>query len=72
MINLWRLALAVCAGTALGGDAGTNVVILLADDLGYGDPGYQGGFAHTPHLDAMSTASSTIQFSRFYCGGTCV
>ena len=28
----------------------TNFVIFLADDLGYGDVGYQGGDAPTPHI----------------------
>ena len=47
----------------------TNVVIILADDFGYGEPAYNGGPAHTPHLDAMSRGEHSIQFSRFYCGG---
>ena len=47
----------------------TNVVMLLADDLGFGDPGYQGGRAKTPHLDAMSQSPHSLVFNRFYCGG---
>lgn len=47
----------------------TNVVVLLADDLGFGDPGYQGGRAKTPHLDAMSKSPHSLVFNRFYCGG---
>ena len=34
-----------------------------------GEPGYNGGPARTPHLDAMSTAPGAMQLSRFYCGG---
>ena len=32
----------------------TNVVILLADDLGFGDVGYNGGVAQTPHSGSQS------------------
>ena len=49
-----------------------NIVYMLADDLGYGDVGYNGGMAKTPHLNAMATATNSIQFTRFYSGGpTC-
>ena len=45
---------------------------MLADDLGYGDVGYNGGPAFTPHLDAMANGPHSIQFNRFYSGGpTC-
>ena len=47
----------------------TNFLILLADDLGFGDPGYQGGRALTPHLDAMARGTNSLAFNRFYCGG---
>lgn len=42
--------------TALGAPAGKpNVVLLVADDLGYGDLGFQGGKdIPTPHLDALA------------------
>ena len=39
------------------------------DDFGYGEPGYNGGPASTPHLDAMSRSDGAIQWNRFYCGG---
>ncbi|MAB90934.1 MAG: N-acetylgalactosamine 6-sulfate sulfatase [Planctomycetes bacterium] len=56
-----------------------NVVLVMADDQGWGDVGYQ---AHptlkTPHLDAM--AASGVRFDRWYAGapvcsptrGTCL
>ena len=31
-----------------------NFVIIFADDLGYGDVGYQGGDVPTPHIDSMA------------------
>lgn len=45
----------------------TNILILLADDLGYGDlSGYGGQSIETPHLDAL--ASAGMRFTRFYAG----
>jgi len=44
-----------------------NIILLMADDLGWGDTGFNGNSAIlTPHLDAM--AAGGIQFSRFYAG----
>jgi arylsulfatase A-like enzyme len=41
-----------------------NFVIFMADDLGYGDVGYQGGDVPTPNIDSL--ASSGIQFTDGY------
>ena len=42
-----------------------NVVLLMADDMGWGDPGYAGNpVLRTPSLDAM--AASGMRFDRFY------
>jgi arylsulfatase A-like enzyme len=44
-----------------------NVILCMADDLGWGDVGYNGNtMIHTPNLDEM--AASGIQFNRFYSG----
>ena len=43
-----------------------HILLLLADDLGWGDPGYQGGRALTPHLDRMARADGTVRLSRMY------
>ena len=49
-----------------------NIVYMLADDLGYGDVGYNGGSIFTPNLDAMANGPHSVQFNRFYSGGpTC-
>lgn len=31
-----------------------NFLVILADDLGYSDPGYMGSEIHTPHLDGLA------------------
>ena len=46
-----------------------NIVFMMADDLGYGDVGYNGGNATTPNLDAMASGANTIHLTRYYSGG---
>lgn len=42
-----------------------NIIIILADDLGYGDIGVQGSTAiKTPHIDAL--AAEGVRFTSFY------
>lgn len=44
-----------------------NVILCMADDLGWGDPGFNGNkIIKTPHLDAM--AKNSLRFERFYSG----
>jgi len=44
-----------------------NIVLILADDLGYGDLGCYGGSVATPHLDRL--ASEGIRFTDFHSNG---
>jgi arylsulfatase len=46
-----------------------NVVILIADDMGYGDIGVYGSEIQTPNVDKL--ASEGIQFTNFHVGATC-
>ncbi|MDP7303457.1 MAG: arylsulfatase [Pirellulaceae bacterium] len=46
-----------------------NILIILADDLGYSDLGCMGGDAETPHLDAL--AKDGILFPNFYNDAKC-
>lgn len=46
-----------------------NVVIFLADDLGYSDLGCYGGEIHTPHLDRL--AAGGLRFTQFYNTARC-
>ena len=47
------------------GQSKPNIILLMADDLGWGDVGFNGNpFIKTPELDKMSMNS--IQFTRFY------
>ncbi|MBT3541808.1 MAG: sulfatase-like hydrolase/transferase, partial [Opitutae bacterium] len=44
-----------------------NVIYILADDLGYGEVGYNGQkMIKTPELDALATGG--MRFTDHYCG----
>ncbi len=46
-----------------------NIILCMADDLGWGDTGFNGNkIIKTPNLDAMTAAG--IHFTRFYSGGS--
>lgn len=67
---------AAMLGTAAGGaetaatrPARPNVVLIVSDDLGYGDLGFQGGKdIPTPHLDAL--AAGGLRFAQAYVTGS--
>ncbi|EDY18478.1 sulfatase [Chthoniobacter flavus Ellin428] len=47
-----------------------NILIILADDVGYADIGCYGGEIHTPNLDAL--AADGLRFTQFYnCARCC-
>jgi arylsulfatase len=58
-------ALAVHAGAA----TPPNILIILADDMGYSDLGCYGGEIQTPNLDRM--AEKGLRFTQFYNSAKC-
>ena len=46
-----------------------NIVIILTDDLGWGDVSYNGGPISTPNIDRFSEIG--VQMNRFYSAPTC-
>ncbi|MGV3541468.1 MAG: sulfatase-like hydrolase/transferase [Rufibacter sp.] len=46
-----------------------NIIIILADDMGWGDVGYHGSKIKTPHLDQL--AKEGTQLNRFYVAAVC-
>jgi arylsulfatase len=49
--------------------AAPNIVIVLADDMGFSDIGCYGGEIRTPNIDAL--AAGGVRFSSFYNAGRC-
>ena len=47
-----------------------NIVLIMADDMGWSDAGCYGGEVNTPHLDGL--ASEGLRFSQFYVNPVCV
>ena len=47
-----------------------NIVLIMADDLGYSDIGCFGGEIRTPNLDRMGDRG--VRFSNFYNNAGCV
>ena len=50
-------------------DTPPNIVIILADDMGYSDLGCYGGEIETPQLDAL--AAGGLRFTSFYNTARC-
>lgn len=50
-------------------DQKPNIIIILADDLGWGDVGYHGSTIKTPNLDRL--AKEGIRLNRFYTAAVC-
>jgi arylsulfatase A-like enzyme len=46
-----------------------NIVVILADDMGYTDIGCYGSEIGTPHLDSL--AANGLRFTQFYNAGRC-
>ena len=64
--HLW-IALAICFATP--GLNATNVVFMLADDLGWNDVGYHGSEIRTPHIDSI--AERGMRLDRYYASPLC-
>lgn len=65
------LPLAVLAATSspLLAESRPNIIVILADDMGFSDIGCYGGEIQTPNLDRL--AADGIRFTRFYNSGRC-
>ena len=66
------LSILICFGlgiSAFGADK-PNVVIILADDLGFSDPGCYGGEIQTPNLDLL--AANGLRFTQSYNTSPCL
>lgn len=46
-----------------------NIILIIADDLGWGEVGYNGSHISTPHIDTL--AEQGVKLNRFYVYPTC-
>ena len=68
-LPLFRLALLVIVGAVGRAAERPNIVLILADDVGYSDLGCFGGEIATPNLDAL--AAGGLRFTNFYNAARC-
>jgi arylsulfatase A-like enzyme len=65
--TVFRAAICSLVATAAALSAKPNIILVMADDQGWGDTGYNGHpFVKTPALDEM--AAEAFVFDRFYAG----
>jgi arylsulfatase len=65
---LWTFNFAVASPSGTTGEH-PNIVLIMADDLGFSDLGCYGGEIRTPHLDRL--ADEGLRFTQFYNCGRC-
>ena len=64
----WILALAFAEHSSGQADSKPNIILIMADDIGYGDLGCYGqAKIQTPHIDAL--AHQGTRFTQAYAGG---
>jgi len=63
------LGLVLGAVALAGAEARPNIIVILADDVGYSDLGCFGGEIKTPHLDGL--AAGGLRFTQFYNTARC-
>ncbi len=68
-LGLGSLALMNPRNSFAAKDKRPNIIFILADDMGWSDPGCYGGEINTPNLDRM--AYNGVRFTRFYNTAKC-
>ncbi len=67
--KLSLLALCLSGALANASDERPNIIVMVADDLGWNDVAYHGGPIDTPSLDRL--AAEGMQLHRFYTTPIC-
>ncbi|MFA6544762.1 MAG: sulfatase-like hydrolase/transferase, partial [Limisphaerales bacterium] len=69
VLILFTLLAFLCGQANAGGKTRPNILVILADDLGYSDLGCYGSEISTPNLDAL--AKDGLRFTQFYNTARC-
>jgi len=69
ILAAFLLAFPLASARAADPPAHPNVIIILADDMGFSDVGCYGGEIHTPNIDRL--ASQGVRFAQFYNMARC-
>ena len=64
LVTLTSIVTVCCSFSQNHGGERPNVLVILVDDLGYSDLGFQGGEIDTPHIDRL--ANDGLTFTQFY------
>lgn len=67
-VAIFAIVFGCCVGSVSSGDS-PNVVVIMADDMGYSDLGCFGGEIETPNLDRL--AAGGLRFTNFYSENMC-
>jgi arylsulfatase len=59
----------LCADLSARASSRPNIIVILADDLGFSDIGCYGAEIQTPNIDAL--AKNGIRFTQFYNASRC-
>lgn len=63
------IALSFTLAAAANAESPPNIVLIMADDMGYSDIGCYGGEIHTPNIDKL--AAEGLRFTQFYNAARC-
>src|SRR6185369_4415344 len=63
------LALGLWASIAFAKDSRPNIIVIMADDMGFSDIGCYGGEVETPNIDRL--AGNGLRFTQFYNSARC-
>ncbi|WP_155907149.1 arylsulfatase [Lunatimonas lonarensis] len=66
---MWLVLALLFGATSVIAQQRPNILLIMADDMGYSDLGSFGGEIETPHLDRM--AAEGIRFTQFYNAARC-
>ena len=69
VLILQASALLLTALTTPAASPRPNIVLIMADDMGFSDLGCYGGEINTPHIDRLATEG--LRFSQFYNCALC-